>query len=145
MGRGPGPGHQHRSQAPANPFPDAGPPPWEEAAWELSREVFPLFLALSLILGRRWETNLISFLFWAISTHSARQGLGAVGRGREGPQKGEGIWTWLPPSLSWPRTHPREETSPERTLSVPKGSEAEKQSVALGVGVTRESTALTWG
>lgn len=89
---------------------------------------------------------MISFLFWAIPTHSARQGLGAVGRGREGPQKGEGIWTWLPPSWSWPWTHPRRKhLQKEHTLSVPKGSEAKKPSVALGVGVTRDSADLPCG
>lgn len=85
---------------------------------------------------------MISFLFWDIPTHSALQGpgcLGAVRRGWEGHEKGEGIWTWLPPTSSGPWSHPyRKPIQKEHILYVLKGSEAEMKSVALGMGVTRK-------
>lgn len=86
---------------------------------------------------------MISFLFWAIPTHSAQPGPGC---GREGqgraPEQGEGIWTWLPPFWSRRWSHPRRKPlQKEHTLSVLKGSKADR-SVALGRGATRESENL---
>lgn len=69
---------------------------------------------------------------------------GGAGKGPE--EKGEGIWTWLPPFWSWPWSHPqRKHLQKEHILSVLKGSEAERKSVALGMGVTKESENLPWG